>query len=116
MASIRSGAIASITSRTVRLDNIDKNKINQTKKKDFILRPMWTTVVWLEGDLEEEGVIPQAWVKLEKKLVLWPPRNNCPLKAMKQRLEPTDKWQEFTLVKIKFSSGKKGEWTLTGVK
>lgn len=66
----------------------------------------WSRAVWLEGDQEEEGVIPTCWVK--NKSVMWPSGTNV-LKAMREMKLPEEHWIKFDLVKIKFTSGKKSE-------
>lgn len=62
----------------------------------------WSRAVWLEGDQEEEGVIPICWVK--NKSVMWPSGTNV-LKAMREMKLPEEHWIKFDLVKIKFTSG-----------
>ena len=59
--------------------------------------------MWIEGEVEEELVIPQSWVKENEKLVLWPPTKAE--KALKNMTDPTEDWRKFPLVKVKFSSG-----------
>lgn len=61
----------------------------------------WARVAWLEGEREEEAVIPLCWVK--GKHVLWPKGINV-IKAMKALTQPTEKWTKFDLLKIKFKS------------
>ena len=63
---------------------------------------MWCRAVWLEGKREEEGVVPDNWI-CDKKL-LWPPVNDATV-PLRERREPTAKWKQFKLIKIKCSSG-----------
>lgn len=63
---------------------------------------LWIRAVWLEGKREEEGVIPDLWLKEDK--VFWPPGTNA-TKAMANMLAPADNWKEFRLIKIKTKSG-----------
>lgn len=56
----------------------------------------------MEGDQEEEDVIPTCWVK--NKSVMWPSGTNV-LKAMREMKLPEEHWIKFDLVKIKFTSG-----------
>lgn len=63
----------------------------------------WIRAVWLEGEKEEEGTIPDLWI--EQDSVLWPPVANG-LRFLKERKNPTEKWKKFPLVKIKKKSGK----------
>ena len=63
----------------------------------------WARTVWLEGECEEEGVIPCCWIKDD--VVFWPSGVNV-LRAMSERRQPTDKWRKFKLVKVKMSSSK----------
>jgi hypothetical protein len=61
---------------------------------------MCVRAIWLEGGIEEEGVIPEVWVQDEK--VRWP---NV-LRARSEQRVPSPKWHSFPLVKVKFRSGK----------
>ena len=63
---------------------------------------MWTRAVWEEAEREEEGVIPDIWVK--DGVVYWPPGVDA-TKAMKEQREPTSSWRKFKLVKTKITSG-----------
>jgi len=51
---------------------------------------MWRRAVWKEGKQEEEGVVPDIWVKDD--VLFWPPGVNAE-KAMIDRREPNDKWR-----------------------
>lgn len=62
----------------------------------------WARAVWLENDVEEEGVVPHAWI--ENKTVRWPTGVNVMRAFSEQRL-PLDNWLTFPLVKIKVTSG-----------
>ena len=62
----------------------------------------WVTAVWLEGEQELEGVLPEKWVKDNQ--VHWPTSNDT--RAMQDQADPTDKWKKFPLVQIKFMSGR----------
>lgn len=70
--------------------------------QNFRMEKTWSRAVWLEGDQEEEGVIPTCWVK--NKSVMWPSGTNV-LKAMREMKLPEEHWIKFDLVKIKFTSG-----------
>ncbi|XP_062592957.1 serine/arginine-rich splicing factor 4-like [Saccostrea cucullata] len=61
----------------------------------------WIRAVWVEGEKEEEGTVPDMWI--ENDTVLWPPVVNS-LKFLKERRKPTEKWKKFPLVKIKKKS------------
>ena len=63
---------------------------------------MWKRAVWLEDEVEEEGVIPDCWANEES--VYWPPGKNAQ-KALKERREPGESWSTFPLVKVKCISG-----------
>jgi len=63
---------------------------------------MWKRAVWKEGDVEEEGTVPSNWIRND--LLLWPPTLNGH-KYLKDRKEPTEKWQKFELIKVKVMSG-----------
>lgn len=63
---------------------------------------MWVRAVWLEGGIEEEGVIPEVWVEDEN--VRWPNGVNV-LRARSEQRVPSAKWHTFPLVKVKFRSG-----------
>ena len=64
---------------------------------------LWILAVWLEKKQEEEGVIPTHWIKEHK--VRWPNGSNA-IRAMRNRLEPGEKWLLFQLIKIKHQSCK----------
>ncbi len=64
---------------------------------------MWARAAWVEGNQEEEGVIPLCWISQEKKSVRWPPKNES--KAMKAMWHPESHWWEFPLIKMKIASG-----------
>ena len=65
---------------------------------------MWVHAVWLEGNIEDEGVIPLSWVDESQKIVLWPNKNErqCLVKAV----PPENDWITFNLKEIKKRSGK----------
>lgn len=63
---------------------------------------MWVRAVWLEGECEEEGVIPLTWIIDGK--VNWPPGVDAS-KAIREQAKPTTSWRKFVLKKIKISSG-----------
>ena len=62
----------------------------------------WVRAVWVEGDTEEEGTVPDTWAK--ENMLFWPPVANS-LRYLKERKEPTDKWKKFPIIKIKLRSG-----------
>lgn len=62
---------------------------------------MWVRAVWTEPNGEDEGVIPEVWVK--DNMVHWPPGANV-TKAAKEMRTPTSSWKMFPLLKIKFKS------------
>ncbi|KAA0705191.1 hypothetical protein E1301_Tti017778 [Triplophysa tibetana] len=62
---------------------------------------MWVRAVWKEPNGEEEGVIPEVWVK--DNMVHWPPGANV-TKAAKEMRMPASSWKMFPLLKIKFKS------------
>ncbi|KAI7793181.1 putative verprolin-like [Triplophysa rosa] len=62
---------------------------------------MWVRAVWKEPNGEEEGVIPEVWVK--DNMVHWPPGANV-TKAAKEMRTPASSWKMFPLLKIKFKS------------
>lgn len=64
---------------------------------------MWVRAVWKEGEMEEEGVIPDIWV--QGKCVFWPP-GVAAAKALRERWEPTERWRKFKLIKIKLTASK----------
>jgi len=64
---------------------------------------MWVRAVWIEGDREEEGVVPDAWVK--DGYIYWPPGVDAS-KAMETKAQPACSWRKFVLSKIKNKSGK----------
>ena len=67
---------------------------------------IWSRAVWTEGSTEEEGTVPSNWINLEEKILFWPPFYVNPLKALRGRREPDNKWKQFPLIKVKFMSGK----------
>ncbi|XP_026095543.1 serine/arginine repetitive matrix protein 5-like isoform X2 [Carassius auratus] len=67
---------------------------------------MWVRAVWKEPNGEEEGVIPEVWVK--DNMVHWPPGANV-TKAAKEMRTPTSSWKMFPLLKIKFKSNNQEE-------
>ncbi len=64
---------------------------------------MWARAVWLEGKMEEEGVMPLSWVNERKKIAYWPARKES--KALRQQWDPTHDWYQFELIKLKTTSG-----------
>ena len=56
---------------------------------------MWVRADWLEGGIEEEGVIPEVWA--EDKNVRWPNGVNVQRARLEQRV-PSAKWLTFPLV------------------
>ena len=60
----------------------------------------------MEGNREEEGVIPFNWV--QDKSVRWPPTRSSKSwgSLLKQKAEPDEGWSKFRLVKVKLTSGK----------
>ncbi|XP_021373032.1 arginine/serine-rich coiled-coil protein 2-like isoform X1 [Mizuhopecten yessoensis] len=66
----------------------------------------WIRAVWIEGNQEEEGVVPSNWVK--GKILYWPNGINAE-KAIKMGREPTDKWRKFQVIKNKCQSDSRTE-------
>lgn len=64
---------------------------------------MWVRAVWLENDIEEEGVIPEVWIQDNN--VRWPNGINV-IRARTEQKIPSNKWHSYPLVKVKFKSGK----------
>ena len=62
----------------------------------------WARAVWIENDVEEEGVVPRVWI--EDKTVRWPKGINV-IRAFSERRLPLDNWLSFPLLKIKVTSG-----------
>ena len=62
---------------------------------------MWKRAVWIEGDREEEGVVPSNWIIGEN--LHWP-KSNAP-KLHHERAQPGKNWKTFPLIKTKFTSG-----------
>ena len=60
----------------------------------------------MEGDEEQEGVVPANWVKNADGMIHWPPGIDA-RKALANKSEPTSSWRRFPLVKIKIKSGEK---------
>jgi len=61
----------------------------------------WTRAVWIEGNQEEEGVVPTSWI--DGKTLRWP--FGCSAtKALKDQRPPEQKWLTFKLLKIKLQS------------
>ncbi|XP_063061789.1 uncharacterized protein si:dkey-242h9.3 isoform X2 [Engraulis encrasicolus] len=74
------------------------------------LKAMYAKAVWKEGNIEEEGVIPDKWIDREKKIVKWPQMSSTKTeKAMKDRITPQPDWLTFPLVKVKFTSDNRRE-------
>lgn len=68
---------------------------------------MYARAVWKEGEIEEEGVIPENWINGTKRIVRWPRMSTTKTeKAIKEKLNPQDDWMTFPLIKIKMTSGK----------
>ena len=67
---------------------------------------MWKRAVWLEGEREEEGVVPNCWVDQEKALVYWPQGVNAENALNRQQQPDLKSWRKFKLLKVKTSSGK----------
>lgn len=68
---------------------------------------MYARAVWKEGDIEEEGVVPENWIDRTKKILRWPRMSSTKTeKAIKDKMNPKDDWMTFPLIKIKFTSGK----------
>ncbi|CAB4003364.1 Hypothetical predicted protein [Paramuricea clavata] len=61
----------------------------------------WARAVWIENDVEEEGVLPKVWI--EDKTVRWPTGVNV-MRAFTQQKIPEDNWESFPLVKVKLTS------------
>ena len=63
--------------------------------------------VWVEENelIEEEDTILASWVDEALKTVRWPTKINA-LRAMREMRDPEPNWKTFTLVKVKFRSGK----------
>jgi hypothetical protein len=66
----------------------------------------WARAVWIENDVEEEGVLPKVWI--EDKTVRWPTGVNV-MRAFTQQKIPEDNWESFPLVKVKLTSGLCGQ-------
>ena len=62
----------------------------------------WARAVWIENDVEEEGVVPRVWI--EDKTVWWPNGINV-IRAFNEQRLPLDNWLSFPLLKIKVTSG-----------
>ena len=62
----------------------------------------WARAVWIENDVEEEGVVPRVWI--EDKTVRWPKGINV-IRAFSEQRLPLDNWLSFPLLKIKVTSG-----------
>ena len=52
---------------------------------------MWVRAVWIEGEREEEGVIPEVWI--ENKTVRWPDGINVLRARTEQRRKYLSKIQ-----------------------
>ncbi|XP_058630131.1 uncharacterized protein LOC131539516 isoform X1 [Onychostoma macrolepis] len=65
---------------------------------------MWIRAVWTEPNGEEEGVIPEVWVR--DNMVHWPPGANV-TKAAEEMHQPASSWKKFPLLKIKIKSKKR---------
>ena len=62
----------------------------------------WARAVWIENDVEEEGVVPRVWI--EDKTVQWPKGINV-IRAFSEQRLPLHNWLYFPLLKIKVTSG-----------
>ncbi|XP_060599914.1 serine/arginine repetitive matrix protein 2-like [Ruditapes philippinarum] len=62
---------------------------------------MWVRAVWMEGDREEEGVVPETWIK--GGYLFWPPGVDA-RKAREKKISPQSTWRKFELIKIKCKS------------
>jgi hypothetical protein len=62
----------------------------------------WIRAIWIENAIEEEGVVPKAWI--QGKTVRWPIGMNV-LRAFNEQKEPSEDWHKFPLMKIKLTSG-----------
>ena len=58
---------------------------------------MWVRAVWTEPKGEEEGVMPEVWVK--DNMVYWPTGANVTKPAEEMR-QPASSWLKFPLLKI----------------
>lgn len=66
----------------------------------------YVLAVWFEEDKDIEGVVPRTWVDEEKKVLFWPTQNKNSTVYIKNKKAPEkDKWKQFSLIKVKFSSG-----------
>lgn len=63
---------------------------------------MWARVVWLEGQKEIEGVVPEKWVR--DGFICWPPGVSAE-KSMREMRDPASSWRKFKMVKMKIRSG-----------
>ena len=62
----------------------------------------WLRAVWQEKGKEEEGTVPDCWVR--GNTLYWPPGPNA-MKVRKERKTPGKNWTAFPLIKVKHSSG-----------
>lgn len=68
---------------------------------------MYARAVWKEGEIEEEGVVPENWIDEKQNIVRWPRMSTTKTeKAIKEKQNPQDDWMTFPLIKIKMKSGK----------
>ena len=61
----------------------------------------WCRAVWLENEVEEDGVVPTCWV--DNSVVYWPNKNA--LSAARNLTPPDETWLKFPMLKIKIADG-----------
>lgn len=68
---------------------------------------MCARAVWKQGEIEEEGVVPENWIGRTKRIVRWPQMSTTKTeKAIKEKSNPWDDWMTFPIIKTKMTSGK----------
>ncbi|XP_061694366.1 uncharacterized protein si:dkey-65l23.2 isoform X2 [Syngnathoides biaculeatus] len=70
---------------------------------------MWARAVWIEGNVEEEAVVPLCWIDTSEEILYWPKLNERTALKKKQKPVKGNKWWEFKLLQIKFTSVKYDE-------
>ncbi|KAJ8016303.1 hypothetical protein DPEC_G00005790 [Dallia pectoralis] len=89
------------------------HNLNHTRKV------MYARAVWKQGELEEEGVVPDNWIDRKKRTLRWP-HNISTTKieeALRDKINPQRDWMTFPLIKIKMTSANRCEcnnYNLTG--